>query len=322
MAVRPLIHIHNEIRSLRGIVASLALGLSLTACGHIGSVADLGQRSRANEQASSPAQSGRNELQRALVYWGQEYAKNPGNAKAAVAYSKNLKAAGQKKRAFSVLQNASIYNSGDKGIASEYGRLALDQGQVKLAHTILKRALDPNKPDWRILSALGTTYAKTGNHTGAQKYFQQAMQLAPGRSSIVNNLALSYALDGKPAQAEKYLRKAVAMGGNGSKVRQNLALILGVQGRYDEAKTVSAPDLGGDGVAQNDAFLRDMVNKPAVKAPEASPSTGVSLASADGTGDAEFRGAQRVSDPGAGGTWNAQVASVDNRPLNLTPSNR
>ena len=63
-----------------------------------------------------------------------------------------------------MLQNASIYNSNDKEIASEYGRMALDQGQIKLAQKVLKRALDPNKPDWRVLSALGASYAKTGQH--------------------------------------------------------------------------------------------------------------------------------------------------------------
>ena len=205
MAVSPLYPIHPNDRSLKGILAALTLSLSLTACGHAGSIAGLGDNSQAKDQAVAPDQSGRNDLQKALVYWGQEYTKNPGNAKAAVAYAKNLIAAKQQKRALAVLRNASIYNSNDKDIASEYGRLVLSQGNVKLAQKILRRALDPNKPDWRVLSALGTTFAKSGNHASAQKYFQQAIGLAPGQSSIVNNLALSYALDGKPVEAEKYL---------------------------------------------------------------------------------------------------------------------
>ncbi len=324
MAVRPLIHIHNEFRSLKGILSSLALGLGLTACGHIGPIADLGGQAPASNHASSQAQAqtGSNEMQRALAYWGQAYAKNPGNAKAAVAFSKNLKAAGQKKKALAVLQNATMRNSGDRSIASEYGRLALDQGQVKLSQKVLKRALDPNKPDWRVLSALGTTYAKTGNHNNAQKYFRQAMQLSPGQSSIINNLALSYALDGKPAEAEKYLRKAASMGGNGSKVRQNLALILGVQGRYDEAKSVSEPDLSSDGVKENVAFIRDMVNKPAVMAPKPARVADASPASVSGAGNAGIRGPQAVSEQSPANAWATQVASVDQGPLRLTPTGR
>jgi len=317
MAVRPLMHIHIETRTLRSICTAVLLGLSVSACGHAGTVAGLVD----SMTDTSPTQvSGQSELQKALVYWGQEYAKSPGNAKAAVAFSKNLKASGQKKKALSVLQQASMYNSADKGIASEYGRMALDLGQTKLAQKVLRRALDPNKPDWRVLSALGTSFAKSGDHAQAQNYFQQALNIAPGQSSIVNNLALSYALDGKAEQAEQHLRKAVAMGGNGDKVRQNLALVLGVQGRYNDAKSVGLKDLTKDGAQQNVAFLQDMVNKPeAGMRPPVLP-TGPALASADPSSTVPgFRGAQVVANKPVEGTWNTKLASSDWAPISLTP---
>jgi len=314
MAVRPLTYIHIEMRTVRSICASVLVGLSVSACGHAGTVASIVD----SMAPSSPTPvSGQSEMQKALVYWGQEYAKSPGNATAAISFAKNLKASGQKRKALSVLQQSTIYNSTDRNLASEYGRMALDQGQTKLAQKVLRRALDPNKPNWRVLSALGTSFAKTGDHAQAQNYFSQALNVAPGQSSIVNNLALSYALDGKAEQAEKYLHKAVSMGGNGDKIRQNLALVMGVQGRYNDAKSVVLKDLTPNGAQQNIAFLQDMVNKPEAgsSAPVAS-----ALASAQPQQAApDFRGAQVVANKPASPTWNTKVASSDWAPISLTP---
>ena len=58
-------------------------------------------------------------------------------------------------RALAVLQQASIYNSDHKGLASEYGRLALENDQAQLAEKLLSRADDPLKPDWKVISAQG-----------------------------------------------------------------------------------------------------------------------------------------------------------------------
>ena len=317
MAVRPLIHVHNETRGLRSILGAVILGFGMSGCGTVGTIASLVDTATSDTAAKPSAQ---NELQRALGYWGQAYAKNPGDAKAAVAFSKNLVAAGQAKRALSVLQQATQSNSRDSNLASEYGRLALGQGRTKLAHKVLLGAVSSGANNWRTLSALGTSFAKSGNHSEAQKYFQQALQIAPGQSSIVNNLALSYALDGKAEQAEKHLRKAVAMGGNGDKVRQNLALVLGVQGRYNDAKSVVLKDLTADKAQQNVAFLQEMINKPELGGRVAFDQTNV--ASAGYASKPGIRGAQKVSDQAPQGSWNAQIASVDTNPVSLTPSGR
>ena len=319
MAIGPLTPINNptrlknDTRRIRSIITVITLGLSLSACGHVGPIAGL--------MDSEPAAvTGQSEMQKALVYWGQEHAKNPGNAKAAVALSQNLKAAGRKKQALSVLQQATIYNSKDKTLASEYGRMALNLGQTKLAQKVLVRALDPAKPDWRVLSALGTAHAKTGAHAQAQNYFQQALSVEPGQSSIVNNLALSYALDGKPEQAEQYLRKAVAMGGNGNKVRQNLALVLGVQGHYNDAKSVIVKDLTADRAQTNIAFLQDMIAKPEAGASTPTQVASTTQASTSQPSAPNFRGTQVAPQPASTNTWGSKVASADWAPVQLTPS--
>ncbi|MEL7543375.1 MAG: hypothetical protein AAGJ70_06330, partial [Pseudomonadota bacterium] len=47
-------------------------------------------------------------VDRAIQYWSQLFAKNPGDEKAAVAYARNLRAKGEKQKALQVLQRATI----------------------------------------------------------------------------------------------------------------------------------------------------------------------------------------------------------------------
>lgn len=198
----------------------------------------------------------REELDKAIAYWGREYAKNPRDKHAAISYVRNLKAGGQKQAALGVLQQASLYHANDREFASEYGRLALEFGQVGVAEKLLSIADDPLKPDWRVISAKGTVLAKRGDYKGAIPYYERALQLAPGQSSVLNNLAMALAADGQPDRAEDLLRRALEDNGADPKVRQNLVVVLGLQGRYEEAKLA--------GLAERDAesnvdFLRRMV---------------------------------------------------------------
>src|SRR5690606_39077674 len=98
----------------------------------------------------------RSELDKAVAYWGEQYARNPQDRQTAISYAKNLKAAGQKQMALRVLQQASPHHGSDRELASEYGRLALEFGQVNLAQKLLAVAYDPANPDWRAISAQGT----------------------------------------------------------------------------------------------------------------------------------------------------------------------
>ena len=196
---------------------------------------------------------------KAIAYWAEAYAKNPGDERASIGYARALKAAGEKEKALNMLQQAAINNPDSKPIASEQGRLALDLGQLDYADKALARAEDPARPDWRIESAKGTLAAKRGDRKGAIALFEQAQSLAPAEPSVLNNLALAYALDGRPSEAETLLRDAAAKGGDATKIRQNLALVLGVQGKYDEAKQVASNDLAKDQAAANVAYLQKMV---------------------------------------------------------------
>ncbi|MCL4767104.1 MAG: tetratricopeptide repeat protein [Hyphomicrobiaceae bacterium] len=242
----------------RGALFVLSASLMMGACAQMpdAPLPILGQSAEhAAHQEPEQAQP-RAELDKAVVYWGQQYAKTPRDKKAALGYALNLKAAGQKQKALGVLQQASLYHGADRELASEYGRLALEFGQVGLARKLLAVADDPSNPDWRVISAQGTVLAKQGDYKGAIPYYERALQLAPDQPSVVNNLAMALAADGQPAKAEPLLRQAVASRNADPKVRQNLVLVLGLQGKYDEAKHAG---LAADDAAADVDYLRRMV---------------------------------------------------------------
>ena len=56
------------------------------------------------------------------INWGELFGSNLGFLEHEIPYAKNLKAAGQSKQAFLVLQQASVLHGNDREIASEYGR--------------------------------------------------------------------------------------------------------------------------------------------------------------------------------------------------------
>jgi Flp pilus assembly protein TadD len=110
------------------------------------------------------ADAGSKNMDKALNYWGRKYAKTPNDKAAALNYAKNLKASGDNKQAYRVLQQASAAHGNDREIASEYGRLALEAGQVQLASKLLALADDRTSPDWRIVSGRGAALAKLGKY--------------------------------------------------------------------------------------------------------------------------------------------------------------
>ncbi|MEO1207514.1 MAG: tetratricopeptide repeat protein [Pseudomonadota bacterium] len=209
-----------------------------------------GQKASANPEG---------DLATATAYWGQQFASQPTSLKSALAYAKNLKAMGEKRKALAVLQQASIFHGNNKELAGEYGRLALSLGQVAVAKKVLAIADDPTKPDWRIISARGVALAKQSKFSEAIPMFERALTLANNHPSVLSNLALAHAMNGQPAQAETLLRQAIATGAESPKVRQNLALVLGLQGKYDDAVQVAARDLPAGQAQQRVAQIRQMV---------------------------------------------------------------
>lgn len=296
-------HARAQPAGWRGILCTLLAGLMLGACASGSSPLSLEQPASyaAAHQAPTDAQS---ELDKAILYWGQQYSKNPRDKSAAISYARNLKASGQKQAAFNVLQQASVYHGNDRELASEYGRLALEFGHIGMAQKLLAIAHDPAKPDWRVISAQGTVLAKQGDYTGAIPYYERALRLAPDQPSLINNLAMALAADGQPEKAEPLLRRAVADQNADPKVRQNLVLVLGLQGKYDEAEQAG---LAADTSVADADYLRRMT-------PSESTGPRAAFASA-GRQSPALRpsvGADTQSDPASDG-WTTRVAQAPRR---------
>ena len=198
------------------------------------------------------------DLAKATQYWGKEFSKNPRDAKSALNYARNLKAMGEKRQAFAVLQHASIFHAANREVNGEYGRLALEFDQLSVAQKLLEHADDPAKPDWRIISARGTVLAKQGSYAAAIPFYERAMALAPEQPTIQSNLALAQAMNGDPQRAETLLRRAAASG-NDARVNQNLALVQSLQGKYADAQTTARRDLSSEDADANVAYLRSIV---------------------------------------------------------------
>jgi Flp pilus assembly protein TadD len=300
----------SGISVLAAVVAALLTGAcSSSGLGDLDVTSALGAKT---EEAApvATAEGSKSDLEKAIEYWGKQYEKNPKDAKNALAYAKNLKAANRKNEALAVLQQASFYHSDNREVASEYGRLALEAGQVSLAQKLLAFADDPGKPDWRVISARGTALAKQGSYAEAVPFFERAAALAPSQASVQNNLAMAYAANGEPAKAEEILRRVVdrpTPSENDSVVRQNLALVVGLQGKYTEARTIAASTLPAEAAAANVEYVRNMVRipeqKPAAKVIEAKakPQVDPGLRSTSGA-DTQVAAASPNG-------WDAKVAS-------------
>jgi Flp pilus assembly protein TadD len=290
--------------------AAVAASLMLGAC----AMGDLKPPSLAAvDSAPAPTQTAgatgapQTELERAVDYWGKEYAKDPRKLDPALAYAKNLKAMGQKSQAMQVLQQASNYHASDRKLASEYGRLALEMDQIGTAQQLLAAADDPANPDWRVISAMGTVLAKQGKYAEAIPVYERALTLARDQPSILNNLALAYMMSGNAAKAEPLLRQAAQLKGADDKVRQNLALVLGVQGRHDEASQVAAQSATPEAVAYNDGVMRKLVKAEPVKGAPKAATTQVAGGAARGMKPTATADAAAAS-------WASRVAVAGDEP--------
>lgn len=274
----------HELR-MASSAAALTASLALGACSQSAKLLEKVNLSPPATQSQTQApDAGGDDLQKATLYWGQEYSKQPSDLKTALSYARNLKAMGEKQKALSVLQQASALHDGDPELAGEYGRLALDLGQVGLAGRLLAIADNPAKPDWKVISARGTVSAKQGDYKQAVAAYERALALSNNQPSVLNNLAMAHAMSGNATKAEELLRKAAATGETDAKVQQNLALVLGLQGRYDEAKTsiAAASGTSTEAVNSDTELLRSVVKVAAKSAPQAEvPSFATASSGAD-----------------------------------------
>src|SRR4029079_5765920 len=88
-----------------------------------------------SETASASPQP---ELQKATEYWRKGYAKTPTELQSTLKYARDLKARGEKEKAFAVLQQASLVHGNNRELAGGYGRLGLDPNPVGLANNLLE----------------------------------------------------------------------------------------------------------------------------------------------------------------------------------------
>jgi Flp pilus assembly protein TadD len=300
-------------------IATLAATLMLGACSQSSDLLSDAAKPLASADSSAKGTNTQTELQKATEYWGNEYQKKPADLQTALNYSRNLKALGEKQKAFSILQQASVLHGSNAELASEYGRMALDFDQINVASRLLEIADSPTNPDWKVISARGTVLAKQGLYKDAIPFYERALALAPNQTSILNNLALANAMSGDAQKAEDILRQVADKDAGAPKVKQNLALVLGLQGKYDEAKSVGGSTLTADAAAENSDYVRKMVRLTPQAAPAGSTGAATSgfatkVLPASGNASAALRPA--MNDQGSTAAWQTDVASApENAPV-------
>ncbi len=242
----------HAARLLTSAAVAAVLALPLAGCKTTGNdiTGSLGASSAPRSDA---------DWRRSAEVWGARYRENPGNADAAMAYARTLRATDQRAQAVAVLEQATIRNPNNMQLLGEYGRALADAGDYAQALDILGRAHTPDNPDWRILNAQGAVLDQLGRHAEAQRHYSAALRIVPYEPSVLSNLGLSYALMKDLRRAEATLRQAAARPNAAPKVRQNLALVVGLQGRFAEAEAIAGADLPPDQAAANVSFLRQML---------------------------------------------------------------
>jgi Flp pilus assembly protein TadD len=245
-------HSVRAVRLLASAAVATALALSAAGCKTTGDdvTGSIGAAGAPRNQA---------EWRSSLDALGARYRANQGDADAAMAYARALRATEQRAQAVAVLQQASIRNPHNMKLLGAYGRALADAGEYREALDALNRAHTPDNPDWRILNAQGAVLDQMGRHAEARRHYSAALKIVPDEPSVLSNLGLSYLLEKHLKLAESTLRKAVAQPNANPKVRQNLALVVGLQGRFAEAEKIAAADLPESEAAANVAYLRQML---------------------------------------------------------------
>ena len=308
------------MKGARGM-AAFTSALMLSACSQTAGLLPSGNflladNAPATTTTASPGTGSESELQKATIYWGQEYSKKPADLPTALNYARNLKALGEKQKALTVLQQASAIHNSDPDLAGEYGRLALELDQISVANRLLTVADNPTKPDWRVISARGTVEAKQGKYKEAIGYYERALTLSNNQPSVLNNLAMAHAMNGEPQKAEELLRQATAGTGVDPKMKQNLALVLSLQGRYDEAKSYAVTSSGAAAVKSDTDLIRQIVRLE----PKAMPAATVPAFTTNIAYDAPATAPPMalsapplrpvVADTAPASTWDTHVAEV------------
>jgi len=243
-------------RLLATSAVAAALALTAAGCNTINGPETTGSIGTSS-MASAPRSDA--DWRQSLDVWGKRYRENPGDAAAAIAYARALRATEQYTQAVAVLEQTTMRNPHSMPLLGAYGRALADTGQYAQALEALDKAHTPDNPDWRVLNAQGAVLDQMGRHADAQRHYEAALKIVPGEPSVLSNLGLSYALTKHLKQAEATLRQAVDGRNAGPKVRQNLALVVGLEGRFGEAESIARADLPQAEADANVAYLREML---------------------------------------------------------------
>ncbi len=244
----------DAARLLASAAVATVLALSAAGCTTTGgdTTGSIGARETPRSEAG---------WRKSLDYWAGRYRDNPGDADAAIAYARALRATEQRAQAVAVLEQASIRNPNNMALLGAYGRALADAGNYPQALDALTRAHTPDQPDWHILNAQGAVLDQMGRHAEAQRIYSAALKIVPDEPSVLSNLGLSYTLMKDLKRAEVTLRRAVAQPKANPKVRQNLALVVGLRGRFAEAESIARADLPESEAAANVGYLRQMLSQ-------------------------------------------------------------
>ncbi len=243
------------LRTATALSLVLVCGLALSGC------ATKKPRAHASVSQSQQLQPGSAEMQKALAYWGNAYAKDEKNPHAVLNYAAALRMDGQGQQAEAILRRGVIADSSNTVIAASYGKVLAENGKLQEALNVIDNTFDPAKPNWKMLSAKAAILDQLGETKQARLVYNQALKISPNEPSVLNNLGMSYLLAGDLTNAETALRTAMDSGRAGSQVRQNLALTLGLQGRFDEALRVAQADIDPRQAAENVRYLKVMLGK-------------------------------------------------------------
>ena len=173
-------------------------------------------------------------------------------AATALAEARGLRRAGDRRKAFAIIEAAVARTPAPgRALLVEGGLLALEIGAPDQAERLLRRAMDQGEPDWRVVSGLGIAVSAQGRHEEAQRHFQTALRMAPGQAALLNNLAMAHMLARNPGEGEKVLRAAARVAPGSARIKQNLALAQDLKGHdlKGQAAKLPEPNAGGQAPA-------------------------------------------------------------------------
>ncbi len=194
-------------------------------------------------RAAAISAEARHEYAAAAQDWDTLYRRSPDNKGIALSLARDLRLAGQGRRASNVMQVELVRHGDDADYMAELGKDYLTADRLGLAIKTLKKAHALAPKRWDVPSALGVCYDMRHEPVKAAAAYDQALALSPDNPQILNNFALSQALAGQLNAAIATLHRADDQPSANIQVRQNLALLMALDGDAGAAARLARADL-------------------------------------------------------------------------------